>query len=99
MAGLHREKDFRKRLKYIDDTFDELEDEFGNKSNWAAHWHEQRMKTCFLTLSDPTATDKEKEDAKKILNDIKIKDKNGKYGLTKLIDDFLKDYEKKQNQK
>ena len=99
MSGLHREKDFRKRLKYIDDTFDELEDEFGNKSNWAAHWHEQRMKTCFLTLSDPTATDKEKEDAKKILNDIKIKDKNGKYGLTKLIDDFLKDYEKKQNQK
>lgn len=99
MSGLHREKDFNKRLKYIDDTFDELQNEFGSKSDWAAHWYEQRMKTCFITLSDPNASDKEKEVAKKILIDIKAKDKNGKYGLTKLIDDFLKGYEKNNKKK
>lgn len=105
MAGLQRERDFNKRLKYIDDTFDGLEGEFGNKSEWAAHWYEQRMKAAFITLSDPTAPDKDKEMAKKILDDIKRKikkDETGKYdkyGFTKQIDDFLKDYEKHNNKK
>ena len=58
------------------------------------------MKAAFITLSDPTSTDEDKEDAKKILDDIKRKvesDEKGKYtkyGFTKQIDDFLKDYEK-----
>ena len=105
MAGLQRERDFNKRLKYIDDTFDGLEGEFGNKSEWAAHWYEQRMKAAFITLSDPTAPDKDKEMAKKILDDIKRKIKRNetgkyaKYGFTKQIDDFLKDYEKHNNKK
>lgn len=99
MSGLHKEQNFYKRNQYIDDTFDGLEDEFGGKDNWVAHWYEQRMKSCFICLSDPDSTDKEKEDAKKILNDIKAKDKNNKYGLTKIIDNFLKDYEKNNKKK
>ena len=105
MAGLQKEKDFNKRLKFIDDTFNELKHEFGNNSNWAAHVYEQRMKAAFITLSDPAATDEDKEDAKKILNDIKRKVENDekgkytKYGFTKQIDDFLKDYEKHNNKK
>ena len=95
MSGLHRERNFYKRNEYIDDTFDGLENEFGGKDNWVAHWYEQRMKSCFICLSDPDSTDKEKEDAKKILNDIIKKDKNKNYGLGKIIEDFLKDYEKK----
>ena len=95
MSGLHKEQNFYKRNQYIDDTFDGLEDEFGGKDNWVAHWYEQRMKSCFICLSDPDSTDKEKEDAKKILNDIIKKDKNKNYGLGKIIEDFLKDYEKK----
>ena len=99
MSGLQRERNFYKRNEYIDDTFDGLENEFGGKDNWVAHWYEQRMKSCFICLSDPDSTDKEKEDAKKILNDIKAKDKNSKYGLSKIIDNFLKDYEKNNKKK
>lgn len=99
MSGLHNEKNFYKRLSYIDDTFNEIEDEFGSNENWVAHWYEQRMKTCFICLSDPNSTDKEKEDAKKILNDILKKDKTKNYGLGKIIEDFLKDYEKNKNKK
>ena len=105
MAGLQKEKDFNKRLKYIDDTFNELKREFGNNSNWAAHFYEQKMKAAFITLSDPAATDEDKEDAKKILDDIKRKvEKNetgkyDKYGFVKQIDDFLKDYEKHNDNK
>ena len=104
-AKLSKEKDFNKRLKYIDDTFNELKREFGNNSNWAAHFYEQKMKAAFITLSDPAATDEDKEDAKKILDDIKRKvEKNetgkyDKYGFVKQIDDFLKDYEKHNKKK
>ena len=35
--------------------------------------YEQKMKAAFITLSDPAATDEDKEDAKKILDDIKRK--------------------------
>ena len=96
MAGLQREKDFNKRLKYIDDTFNELKDEFGSNYNWSKNFHVQTMQACFLTLSDSTATDEERKKALNELNHIKLLDKNanGKYGLTKQIDDFLKDYEK-----
>ena len=105
MAGLQKEKDFNKRLKYIDDTFNELKHEFGSNYNWASHFYEQRMKAAFITLSDPTATDEDKEDAKKILDDIKRKvernetGKYDKYGFAKQIDDFLKDYEKHNDNK
>ena len=105
MAGLQKEKDFNKRLKYIDDTFNELKHEFGSNYNWASHFYEQRMKAAFITLSDPTATDEDKEDAKKILDDIKRKvernetSKYDKYGFAKQIDDFLKDYEKHNDNK
>lgn len=99
MNGLHTEKDFHKRLSYIDDTFNEIKNEFGNKENWLAHWYEQRMKTCFICLSDPNSTDKEKEEAKTILKDIIKMDKNKKYGLGQIIEEFLKDYEKNNKKK
>ena len=102
MGGLHKEKDLSKRLKYIDDTFGELRDEYGNRTDWAANWYMERMKASFETLSDANASDSDIELAKKVLNDIKAKDKNGKYnkyGFTKLIDNFLKDYEKNNKKK
>ena len=54
-------------------NYKKIDIEFGNNSNWAAHVYEQKMKAAFITLSDPTATDEEKEDAKNILDDIKRK--------------------------
>ena len=101
MAGLQQEKDFKKRLKNIDDTFNKL----GNTHNRAALYYDQRMKASFLTLSDPTASEEDKKDAIKILDDIKRKiEKNedgkfAKYDFVKQIDDFLKDYEKHNKEK
>lgn len=101
MAGLQQEKDFKKRLKNIDDTFNKL----GNTHNRAALYYDQQMKASFLTLSDPTASEEDKKDAIKILDDIKRKiEKNedgkfAKYDFVKQIDDFLKDYEKHNKEK
>lgn len=96
MAGLHRGKDLEDELKYINDTFAKLKSEFGSNDDWIKISHVQRMQACFTALSNPKTSDKEKETALKELNHIKLldKNKNGKYGLTKQIDDFLKDYEK-----
>ena len=59
------------------------------------------MQACFKALSNPKTSDEYKEKALKELNHIKLldKNKNGKYGLTKQIDDFLKDYEKHNKKK
>ena len=101
MAGLQQEKDFKKRLKNIDDTFKKL----GNTDNRAALYYDQAMKASFLTLSDPTASDEDKKDAMKILDDIKRKvEKNedgkfDKYDFVKQIDDFLKEYDKRNKKK
>ena len=101
MGGLHKGKDLDDELKYIDETFKKLKSEFGNDDDWVKNIHAERMQAYFKALSNPKTPDEEKEKALKELNHIKLldKNKNGKYGLTKLIDDFLKDYEKKQNQK
>lgn len=101
MAGLHRGKDLEDELKYINDTFAKLKSEFGSNDDWIKNSHVQRMQACFAALSNPKTSDEEKETALKELNHIKLldKNKNGKYGLTKQIDDFLKDYEKHNKEK
>ena len=101
MAGLHRGKYLDDDLKYIDDTFKKLKSEFGSDDDWVKIIHIEHMQACFKALSNPKTPDEQRKKALNELNHIKLldKNKNGKYGLTKQIDDFLKDYEKHNNKK
>ena len=101
MAGLHRGKDLDDDLKYINDTFEKLKSEFGSNADWVKNIHIQHMQLYFKALSNPKTSDEDKEKALNGLNRIKLLDKkkNGAYGLTKKIDDFLKEYEKKKKKK
>ena len=99
MAGLHRGKNYSERIKNINDIIDELDHKSGNNSNWVVVMRVEQMKEAFNTLNDPKASDEDKKDAKHSLDLIKKFDKTGKYGLTKQIDDFLKDYEKHNKKK
>ena len=99
MTGLHKGKNYGERLKYINDTFGNSEYNGKHSDDWVLTLRIEQMKWAFEVLSDPTAEKEYKETAMAFLNDIKKRDKNGKYGLTKQIDDFLKDYEKHNNKK
>ena len=99
MAGLHKGKNYGERLNYINDTFGNSGEGGKHSPDWLLNLRIEQMKWSFEVLSDPTAANEYKETAMTYLNDIKKRDKTGKYGLTKQIDDFLKDYEKHNKKK